>query len=1112
VAKDHSAVNKRLWYKEAIIYELHVKAFFDSNDDGIGDFAGLTRKLDYLQDLGINTIWVLPFYPSPQKDDGYDISDFKGVHPAYGNLSDFRMFLRQATKRDMKVITELVLNHTSDQHRWFKKSRNADAGNRWKDYYVWEDSPEKYGDTRIIFEDFESSNWSWDPERKQYFWHRFYSHQPDLNYDNPAVEKDMTDIVDFWLQKGINGLRLDAVPYLYEREGTECENLPPTHDFIKRLRRHIDDRFKDRMLLGEANQWPENASQYFGDEDECHMLFHFPLMPRIFMSLHMEDRFPIIDILNQTPDIPHSCQWTLFLRNHDELTLEMVSDQERDYMYRAYATDPNARINLGIRRRLAPLLNNDRNRIRLMNGLLFTLPGTPVIYYGDEIGMGDNFYLGDRDGVRTPMQWNGDKNAGFSKCNPQKLYLPVIIDPEYHFQSVNVETMLGNPSSLLWWMKKLINLRKSHMALSYGDLVFLYPDNNRILAFTRTRGKNSILAVFNLSRFSQPFYLDLSEYRGCRPVELFGHTGFPPVDENPYFLSLGPHSFYLFSLEGIDETERVPESGQAKLPELAAYGKWEKIMDQKIQTRKLERSIMKKLPGFRWFGNKADTITSVKILDVLPVRGRDETHFIIPLLVRLSGRQDQVYCMILGYMPAEDQRLQAIDKNRMISRISVNKDDTEQSGFIYEASGSEGFWHDFLARSGRKGRRIRGKVSGLVTDAGFRRSVSGISDDSRLEVLGTEQSNTSVAIDKSYVFKLYRKLVSGHHPDVEMMEYLTRKGFRNTPSLRGRLLLHGKDINASIGLVQEYISNQGDVWSYTIELLGRYFEQALINRDEIEKTEPPEREIFQALEKDTPEMLENMAQPYLDQVRLLGQRTAGLHLILAGETSDRDFRPEAFTMLYQKALYQSLRNLLMRTFDSLKAVKSSMPEDEMKLLEDVEGSKDRILDIFSRLRKSRIEGIRIRCHNDYHLGQVLFTGNDFMIIDFEGEPARTASERMTKRSPFYDAASMLRSFHYAAETALKNERHKNVHSAEDIGLLEHAAGLWYHLIGNNFLDSYMETARGSRLSPSSMEDMFFLIKIFMLEKAVYELNYEANNRPEWVGIPLKGIKNMMTGK
>ncbi|MDY6917026.1 MAG: maltose alpha-D-glucosyltransferase, partial [Chloroflexota bacterium] len=541
--------DEALWYKDAIIYELHVRAFYDSDGDGVGDFKGLTEKLDYLQDLGVSAIWLLPFYPSPLKDDGYDIASYVDVHPDYGTLRDFRTFLREAGWRGLRVINELVLNHTSDRHPWFQRARRAGTERRWRDFYVWSDRSDRYADARIIFRDFESSNWAWDSAAKSYYWHRFYSHQPDLNFDSRLVRQGIMRVVNFWLGMGVSGLRLDAVPYLYEREGTSCENLAETHAFLKDLRRHVDERFSNSMLLAEANQWPEDAAAYFGDGDECHMAYHFPLMPRMFMAIRMEDRFPIVDILQETPSIPPVCQWALFLRNHDELTLEMVTDEERDYMYRVYAHDAQARVNLGIRRRLAPLLNNDRKKIELMKSLLFSLPGTPVVYYGDEIGMGDNFYLGDRGGVRTPMQWNSDRNAGFSAANPQRLYLPITIDPEYHYEAVNVEAHQNNPDSLLWWMKRLIAVRKRFKALSRGSLELVFPENRKVLAFVRRYEDETILVVANLSRLAQHAFLSLGEHTGAVPIELFGGAEFPRIGDEPYFLTLSPYGFYWFSLE-----------------------------------------------------------------------------------------------------------------------------------------------------------------------------------------------------------------------------------------------------------------------------------------------------------------------------------------------------------------------------------------------------------------------------------------------------------------------------------------------------------------------------------------------------------------------------------
>ena len=537
-----------LWFKDAIVYELPVRAFFDSNGDGVGDFPGLTEKLDYLADLGVTCVWLLPFFPSPLRDDGYDIADHRNIHPSCGTLSDFKAFVRAAHERQIRVVIELVLNHTSDQHGWFQRARSAAPHSAEREYYVWSETEQRYADARILFLDIERSNWAWDPVAQAYYWHRFFHHQPDLNYDNPQVLQEMLQVIDSWMDAGVDGFRLDAVPYLIEREGTTCENLPETHGVLKAIRRHIETRGRG-MLLAEANQWPADVRPYFGDGDECHMAFHFPLMPRIFMALHLEDRSPITEIMERTPDIPVTCQWALFLRNHDELTLEMVTDEERDYMHLAYSTDPRARLHLGIRRRLAPLVGNSRPRIELLNALLFSFPGTPILYYGDEIGMGDNVYLGDRAGVRTPMQWTGDRNAGFSRADPERLYSPVIMDPVYGFQAVNVESQEDDSASLLHWMKNIIRLRKFFSVFGRGSIDFLQPANCKVLAYLRRIEDDVILCVANLSRTVQPVELDLSAFAGLTPVEMLGYTEFPLIGAAPYFLTLGPYGFYWFELQ-----------------------------------------------------------------------------------------------------------------------------------------------------------------------------------------------------------------------------------------------------------------------------------------------------------------------------------------------------------------------------------------------------------------------------------------------------------------------------------------------------------------------------------------------------------------------------------
>ncbi len=572
-----SITDDPLWFKDAIIYQMHVRAFCDGNGDGIGDFRGVIQKLDYLHQLGVTALWLQPFYPSPLRDDGYDTADYYGVHPSYGTLDDFKEFLAEAHKRGLRVITEVVINHTSDQHPWFQRARLSPPGSAMRDFYVWSDTADSYADARIIFKDFERSNWTWDPVANAYYWHRFYSHQPDLNFDNPDVKKAVLGVVDFWLGLGVDGLRLDAIPYLFEREGTSCENLPETHQFLRDLRAHVDGNFQNKMLLAEANQWPEDAAAYFGKGDECHMAFHFPVMPRLFMALQMEDRLPIVDILEQTPAIPANCQWAMFLRNHDELTLEMVTDEERDYMYRMYASDQRARINLGIRRRLAPLLGNSRRKIELMNMLLLSLNGTPIIYYGDEIGMGDNIYLGDRNGVRTPMQWSPDRNAGFSHTRQQQqLYLPVIIDSEYHFEAVNVETQEINVSSLLWWTRRTIAIRRRYKAFSQGTIEFLFPDNGKLLAFVREFEGEKILVLANLSRFTEAVELDLSRWAGFTPVEMFSQNRFPTIKDQPYFFTFGPHSCYWLSLE--PETAAAQSGVEYIPPVVELEPRWEPVL------------------------------------------------------------------------------------------------------------------------------------------------------------------------------------------------------------------------------------------------------------------------------------------------------------------------------------------------------------------------------------------------------------------------------------------------------------------------------------------------------------------------------------------------------
>lgn len=1102
-----------LWYKDAVIYELHVRSFFDSNGDGVGDFSGLTEKLDYLQDLGVTALWLLPFYPSPLKDDGYDIADYTSIHPDYGTLADFATFLREAHRRGLRVINELVLNHTSDQHLWFQRARRAPPRSRWRDFYVWSDGPDRYEEARIIFKDFESSNWTWDPIAKAYYWHRFYSHQPDLNYDNPQVRRAILQVVDFWLKMGVDGLRLDAVPYLYEREGTSCENLPETHGFLKALRHHTDQGFSQRMLLAEANQWPDDATAYFGDGDECHMAFHFPLMPRLFMSLYLEDRFPIIDILEQTPSIAPSCQWALFLRNHDELTLEMVTDEERDYMYRVYAQDPHARINLGIRRRLAPLMGNNRRRIELLKALLFSLPGTPVLYYGDEIGMGDNIYLGDRNGVRTPMQWSADRNAGFSRANPQRLYLPVIIDPEYHYEAVNEEAQHNNPHSLLWWTKRLLNLRKRFRAFGRGSLEFLYPRNHKVLAFLRRYQDQSILVVANLSRFVQGVELDLSALRGMEPVELFGQTRFPPIGEAPYFLTLGPHAFYWFSVTPQPaEVQTAPPATEGDLPAIRATGTWQSAIRGNARAN-LEAILPSYLKARRWFGGKGRIVHSAKIVDTLPVApGPEAADGQIALLrVEYTEGAPEIYALPIAFAPGERaERVLKESPQAAIARIQMRGEG--ERGLLYDALWDKAFCQTMLEAILRR-KRYRGGSGELVAWPARARRRARESDGQLLEpsILRTEQSNTSVVYGDRFILKLFRRIEEGVNPDLEVGRFLTeKKGFTVAPPLAGAIEYRQRQkAPQTLAVLHSFIPNQGDAWQYTLDALGLYAEWALTQpEEEAQKVTPLlQGHLLDLAEADIPDRAYELIGPYLQSAELLGQRTAELHLAFASDAEDSNFAPEPFNAFYQRSLWQSMRRPAVSAFQLLRSHLKDLPETVREEARQVLEREEEVFKRFLPIRQRKIAAMRIRCHGDYHLGQVLYTGKDFKIIDFEGEPARSWSERRIKRSPLRDVAGMLRSFHYASCFALLGQI-TNV-GAHHQGTLQPWIRFWQLWVSAAFLKAYLGEAGHAQFMPKVQEDVQVLLDAYLLEKAVYEVAYELNNRPDWVRIPLWGILQLL---
>ncbi|MBW3539850.1 MAG: maltose alpha-D-glucosyltransferase [Planctomycetes bacterium] len=1112
------------WYKDAIIYQFHVRAFKDSDGDGIGDFRGLTECLDYVQELGVTALWLMPFYPSPLRDDGYDISDYRNVNPIYGTLDDFQRFLDEAHRRDLRVITELVMNHTSDQHPWFQRARRAKRGDPARDFYVWSDDPHRYSLTRIIFQDFEPSNWSFDRVAEAYFWHRFYSHQPDLNFDNPEVREAMFDVLDFWLGMGVDGLRLDAVPYLYEREGTNCENLPETHAFLKDVRRHIDERYTDRMLLAEANMWPEDAAAYFGDGDECHMNFHFPLMPRLFMSVQREDRFPMLDILAQTPAVPGNCQWAIFLRNHDELTLEMVTDEERDYMYRTYAEDPQARINLGIRRRLAPLVKNNRRKIELLNALLLSLPGTPIIYYGDEIRMGDNIYLGDRNSVRTPMQWTPDRNAGFSVANPQKLFLPPIIDPEYHYATRNVETEHNSPHSLLWWMRYIIRLRKQHQVFGRGTLEFLTPENPKVLCYLREHDDELLLVVANLSRYAQFVELDLARFRGRQPREMFGQSRFPMIGELPYFLALGPHGFYWFMLEwpAGQDVRYDPED----LPAQRISGRWDAIFAGKALAG-FQAALPAYLTKHRWFAGKARTIQNCSVQDVIDIGGDEDETPVRLVLVRTSYTEGDpdVYMLPVAYATGDKAENILADRPASgIMAVELGDGDEPERGYLCDATREPDFWTRLLASvaEGRTAQGGRGELAGFRTSA-----FPGDIDFESLQtpvVHGGQQSNTSAVFGPAGIMKLYRRVAEGVNPDLEIGRFLTERAPEApVPRIFGGIEYRaGREQPMTLALLTEYASNEGDAWVYTLDELDRFVEEVTSewSDDTPDVAELVATPLLDLAQLEPPPAAQETIGPYLHAARLLGLRTAEMHLALASDQDDPAFRPEPFSSHYQRGLFQSMRTGAVQSLDLLRRQLPTLPAEWKAQAQRVLHSRENILGRFRQVLDLQMTSKRIRCHGDFHLGQVLYTGKDFVIIDFEGEPDRPLGERRIKRSPLRDLAGMIRSFHYASSAAVVGELPGSVAAgvptAENDGPggmspLECWMTFWYRWTTAVYLRAWLDAQAGSGILPDSREELETLLDAYMLEKLLYELKYELGSRPDWVRIPLLGILQLVGG-
>jgi maltose alpha-D-glucosyltransferase / alpha-amylase len=1229
-----------LWYKDAIIYELHVRAFADSNGDGIGDFPGLVSKLDYLQDLGITCIWLLPFFPSPLRDDGYDISNYIDVNPSYGTLNDFKVFLDAAHQRNMQVMIELVINHTSDQHPWFKAARLAPPGSPQRGMFVWSDTDKLYKDARIIFTDTEKSNWTWDETANAYYWHRFFSHQPDLNFDNPQVIEEVLKAMRFWLDMGVDALRMDAIPYLCERDGTSCENLPETHAVVKAIRAAIDAGYGNRLILAEANQWPADVLPYFGDGDECHMAFHFPLMPRIYMALRQEDRLPITDIMAQTPPIPENCQWGLFLRNHDELTLEMVTDDERDYMYFAYSADPRMRINVGIRRRLAPLVDNNRRRIELLNSLLFSFPGTPILYYGDELGMGDNIYLGDRNGVRTPMQWTSDRNAGFSKCDPARLYFPVVMDYIYGYQVVNVEAQLSDQSSLLHWTRNMIALRKLFHVFGRGTLTFLNPANRKILAYLRDldRGDGShetVLCVANLSRFAQPVSLDLAGFAGMQPVEMIGYVPFPAITEAPYSLTLAPYSFLWLEIQTpVMESSAPPpmqdEIAEEPAPELSvaldpAIHGWAGFLAER-GTDLLESALPAWLPRQRWFGAKSRRIASVRVRDWVELppaaegKGFNATDAqragVIALAlfffeVGYADGASDLYNIPLAFSAGtESGEVSAKHRESIVAMLNsasgpaVLFDATANSDFHHEllrliehnttlaladghalerdlAGAASTSWDGETAGAGRQSessssgaalqdepdarspllppvapaplsaqpgeaatlprvsataplptgaQRLQPRESPSAGDpapAGGRldaRASTVFSDAHHLRRIASrtgsaEQSNTSILYGDQLILKLFRRLEGGENPDVEIGRFLTEVArFGRIAPFHGEISItpaHGE--KTTVAMLQGLVANEGDGWEWFLAELAGFFKDAA-------GLPAPSESHAASLLRDPEPLPESMqkARASLDAAALLGRRTAEMHLALSTPTDNTAFSAEPFSAA---DLVRDAERIEAQLRSALEALRLQLPSLD-ELTADAAAlllSRRPALVARARAIASRpAAGMRIRIHGDYHLGQTLRTAGsqphdetaarhaDFVLLDFEGEPARPLDERRRKQSPLKDVAGMMRSFSYAAFSAL--DRALNEHAEDGRAAAANALGgwarAWQNAASARFLHAYREAIAANPALLPPPEHSQALLDAYMLEKALYELLYELNNRPAWLRIPISGILSL----
>lgn len=1086
-----------LWYKDAIIYELNIKGFYDSDGDGIGDFAGLEQKLDYLEELGVTAIWLLPFYPSPLRDDGYDIQDYYKVSNAYGNVDDFKRFLDAAHARGLQVITELVINHTSDQHPWFQRARRAPVGSKERDYYVWSDTDEKWPDVRIIFTDTETSNWTWDPVAKQYYWHRFFHHQPDLNYDSPHVQQEIFDVLAYWMDMGIDGFRLDAIPYLFEREGTNGENLPETHEFLKKLRKYVDENYDNVLFLAEANMWPEESASYFGDGDECHMNYHFPLMPRLYMSVKMEDRHPITDIFDQTPEIPENCQWATFLRNHDELTLEMVTDEERDFMYNVYASDRTARINLGIRRRLAPLMDNDRGKIELLNVLLMSLPGTPVLYYGDEIGMGDNYYLGDRDGVRTPMQWNNNENAGFSEANPHSLYLPVIRDTEYSYRWVNVKRQQQNPNSLLNWMKRLLSKRQTFKVFGRGKIEWLTPANSRILAFIREFEDEAVVVIVNLSRHPQALTLDLTKYENSTVREVFGRTQFPEVGRDPYVVTIAAHGYYWLQLErfvSISNDKRRLDEPALSVTDLKAF------FDRKAM-RKLESSILPAyLKNTSWIGARGEDLETVRILDHR-MQANSQRHFgwMLLQLSYLEGLDELVQLPVAFHNFREE--IDYSGREETITMLQLSDVKIVMIDALYDEDYRRGLVN---------GLKEYGELKGFDFEAQDSMKTMGPQNATLLHS-GTEYM---LLESKDFNIKFYRRVDTTDVPDLEIKRMLTRNGFANAPTVVGTLHFTPKgNHRATLAIFESRLNSGGSAQDYFENNLQRFAED-LVNRLQLPDQEAPKAapesiavtdEIMYA---DMPETIQDiLGSPFVTKLADLGRTIASYHRVMSDVSAEKNFEREALSLHYQRSVYAGLKGDVRATLTLLRRKMEELSDEAAGMGEALLEREEEIHTKLKRLFAHKIEADKIRIHGDFTLMQMDLVDDHFVIRNFDGDPDRTFSQRRLRRSPAKDLANLMRSISYTCgmvfEAVASGLRSETADHLED----------WLRTanryLSAEFLTAYRKATDGTRLLPADENDLEIMLDTFRIEKALQELRYDLNYRIAQAGVPLRGLLELL---